>query len=212
MIKSISLWLAKWLGKYLASREEDIEIYAYGLEIILGGILKICLLLLIALRLNILLTTVFCTIGFVGIRFFGGGGHFCTYTRCLIGSLAILLLLGKIATLNLNINLIFILIFLNISLGVFAIIKWIPAGTHKKTVTDEKLRTIQKLKTLIILITYMGIALIFVYFQLHSFAFSLLLGILASFILITPLGYFLLQSIDKLLDLLNRKQDADLAK
>lgn len=212
MIKSFSQKLAKWLGKYLTCREEDLEIYAYGLEIILGGILKIGLLLLISLRLNILLTTVLCTIGFVEIRFFGGGGHFCTYTRCLAGSLAILLLLGKIATLNLNINLIFILIFLNIFLGVYAIIKWIPAGTHKKTVTDENQRTKQKLKTLIMLVIYVGMALIFVQYQLRPSAFSLLLGILASFFLITPLGYFFLQSIDRFLDLLHRKQDANLAK
>jgi len=212
MFKNVSLKLAKWLGKYLASSEEDMEVYAYGLEIILGGIFKIGLLLLIALKLNIVLTTVLCTAGFVGIRFFGGGGHFCTYIRCLIGSLAILLLLGKIAALNLNTNLIFILIFFNIFLGIIAIIKWIPAGTHKKTVTDKNLRTKQKIKTLVMLITFMGIVLIFMYFQLHSFAFALLLGILASFLLITPLGYFLLQSIDKLLDSLNRKRDADLAK
>jgi accessory gene regulator B len=189
------------------------EVYAYGLEIILGGsIFKIGLLFLIASILNIFFTTLSCTMGFVGIRFFGGGGHFCTYTRCLAGSLAILLLLGKIAALNLNSNYIFILIFFNISLGIMAIIKWIPAGTHKKTVIDKKLRTKQKLKTLIMFITFMVIVLIFAQFQLYPIALSVLLGILASFILITPLGYFLLQSIDKLLDLLNQKKDADLAK
>ncbi|KJS23306.1 MAG: hypothetical protein VR72_01870 [Clostridiaceae bacterium BRH_c20a] len=206
MIKGISKNLAKWMGNQLASREDELEVYAYGLEIILGGIFKIGLLLLIASQLNILSTTVLCTLGFVGIRFFGGGVHLCTYPRCLAGSLTILLILGKIAAFNLSVDFLFIFIFATLCLGVYSIIKLVPAGTHKKTVTDKKLRTKQKIKTSIIFIIYLVIILIFMRYQLVSWAFSVVFGVLASFFLITPLGYFFLQSIDNLLDLLRQKQ------
>jgi len=212
MIKKASQKLAKWIGAQSAYQEDKSEIYAYGLEIILGGILKIGLLLFIAFKLDILLTTLLCTIGFVGIRFFGGGGHFTTYTRCLVGTLAILLISGKVAAYNSNVILIFIFILLSICFGTFAIILWVPAGTHKKTVTNEEKRIKQKSKTLIMLIIHIGLALTFIQYKLYSLAFSLVLGMLSGFFLITPLGYFLLQSIDNFLDLLQRKQDTDLAK
>ncbi|MFZ7103429.1 MAG: accessory gene regulator ArgB-like protein [Peptococcaceae bacterium] len=206
MIKSISARLAGWLGKQLAAKEEELEVYAYGLEIMLGGIFKIGLLLLIAGQLNILGTTILCTVGFVGIRFFGGGVHLCTYTRCLAGSISVLLVLGKIAAYKLSLSILWLCILITAILGVYSIIKWVPAGTRKKTVTDSGLRIKQKIKTFVLLTVYLVITLVFVLYQLVSLAFSLVFGVLAGLFLLTPSGYFFMQSLDNLLDLLDQKK------
>lgn len=199
-MKKLALKTAKIIGYQHMANEEQIEIYAYSLEIIFGSLLKIILLLFVSSLTNSLYTTIICTLTFVGIRYLGGGVHLSTYLRCLTGSLMILLILGKAASFNVGLQL-FLFIFLVVSsLGVYAIIRWVPAGTEEKIITDKLQRRKQKQKAMIFLLFCSLAVLACLYFDLPPIANAITYGLFAAIFLITPLGYTVINSIDKFLN------------
>lgn len=200
MIKRLSLIMAEAIGKQHSANNEQIEVYAYGLEIVIGSAVKIVLLFFISFLINSLYTTILCTLTFVGIRFFGGGVHLSTYLRCLVGSVMILIILGKAATYPMEMQLFLYVSLMVIIVGIYSIIRWVPAGTEKKVITDKELRLKQKLKTMIFFFFCLAVALICRFYGFYSFAASIKYGLAAAIFLITPLGYLIVKRIDGLLD------------
>lgn len=200
MVKKISLTIARSIGQHQLADEEQIEVYSYALELLLGSLLKIVMLLLISGLLNILYPTMLGTISFAGIRFFGGGVHLSTYYRCLAGSLIILLILGKVATYNMDPHFLIPAFFVTFMCGIYSIIRWVPAGTEKKMIIDRESRLKQKIKAMIFLISCFVIIFVFLYFKFYTFANGVAYGLVGAIFFITPLGFLMIESIDRLLD------------
>lgn len=200
MIKKLAFKTAKTIGRQHSADDEQIEIYAYSLEIIFGSLLKITLLLFISSLINSLYTTIICTLTFVGIRYLGGGVHLSTYLRCLISSLMILLIFGKAATYNIELQLFLFIFLVTIALGIYAIIRWVPAGTEEKIITDKLQRRKQKQKAMIFSLFCSLAVLACLYFDLYPIANAITYGLFSAIFLITPLGYAVMNSVDKFLD------------
>ena len=83
MVKVFSKRLAAGLGSRLQSDIDQIEVYAYGLELVLYAIIKVVVILGSAFILGILESTLYYLCSFILLRFFGGGVHLSTYGRCL---------------------------------------------------------------------------------------------------------------------------------
>ncbi len=196
MVKKISKKLANTIGEKLNNDKDQIDIYAYGLEIIIGSILKLILLISLSLAFGIFKTTALCLIVFIIFRHLGGGVHMSTYYRCLTTGVIMFMVLGKMASIDIPWDILIILIFITIFLGIYTIFKWVPAGTEKKRVSDKE--TIIKLKkeSFMVLILWMFIQSFFVKYQLKSYSLSITLGALTSFFLISPWGYWVIYTLD----------------
>ena len=130
-VKLISYFLSKYLHNKIQKYHNqgydmgkcakyNIQVYYYGLQIIIGGINKFLLLIIPGLLLNILPQLLLVTISFASLRIWTGGLHYDSYTKCSYISLlsfTLMALLAKYIILNQLITaLIFLIVFIIILL------------------------------------------------------------------------------------------------
>lgn len=201
MIAAVSNNIASYLGNRLNSSQDQVEVYAYGLQIILGAMIKVVLIVFLAWALNTLTITLALFLFFAAFRCFGGGAHLSTYPRCLIFGTTIIVGLGILSQFYLNITVLKVLFISNFIMAIYACIKWVPAGTEKKQFTDDRVRFLQKIKLLIVIIIWACTVFYLMQLALNTYVLAVILGALGSLLLITPWGYKLLEIIDKLADM-----------
>lgn len=199
MVRQASEKLAQMLGAELQSDSDKIDIFRYALEIILGGLVKLILVALFSYMLGIVDTTIICILSYISIRHFGGGVHLSTYYRCMTVGLSMFLILGKLATVGIEPSLLLIILCFVYALGIYIIFKWVTAKACNKEQL-HKIQQAQKSKTLLLLSLWGIVQLFLIRYQLLNYAFASLLGILASLILISPVGYCVMQNLDNLLN------------
>ena len=200
MIKKLSKKLSVSLSKSLDGDSEDVEIWAYGLELLLNGTIKFGLIAGLSASFGIFKPTILTLITFAAFRCFGGGVHFSTYLRCLTFGVIKFLILGSISNMKGNMSNYSLLFFVTLFLGILTIIKWVPGDTEIKPIKDKEDRKKQKIKTTIVLILWMIIVQILISLNSFKYILPIILGALTSFIFITPLGYWFITSIDNILD------------
>ncbi|CAH2213180.1 accessory gene regulator ArgB-like protein [Tepidibacter aestuarii] len=200
MIKKISQYIAALIGKELQNDKSKIDIYSYALEIIIGTILKLTLIILISFILGLLPTTLACLISFIIFRHFGGGVHLSTYNRCLTAGVITFLIMGKLAYINIQINVLITIVIGTFLFGIYSIMKYIPAGTKKKRIIDKNQRLKRKQETFFMLFIWLIVIVILINYKLTAYAFSCVLGALNSFFFITPTGYWVFDTIDNIID------------
>ncbi len=200
MIKALSLNIARGIASQLQNNEKHIEIYAYGLEILLGVLINLILLVVMAIPLHILPHTLLVLAAFAGFRLFGGGVHLHTYARCLtVGLIMILGLALTAAILSPGETIVFVILIGAALLAVVTIICWVPAGTDKKQFTDPEIIQGNKVKTAVFAVIWFLSSLFLIKDQHLDFAFALALGAVASLFSITPWGYFIMNRLEQLL-------------
>lgn len=89
--------LGQAVGLYVAKKVSSIEqaeYLAFGAEILLGSIVKLCILFFIAAVLNIVREVIILLVVTGLIRTLSGGAHCSAYYRCLVTSVSILTALG----------------------------------------------------------------------------------------------------------------------
>ena len=192
--------LAGLLGEKLQADQDQIEIFAYSLEVLLGTVLEIFTILFLAFLLNILGPTSICLLVFSSIRFLGGGVHCNTYLKCLVTGCLLLLGLGKLAALPLNPTLLSSTWLLALLLSIYAVSRWIPAGTAKKVIRDEAVRLKQRRKVSILLGSWLVAGGLFIHYSLAAYALAVLLGIVSSLFLSSPWGYQTIKTLDNFID------------
>lgn len=197
MVKIISKNLASELGNRLQSTKEDMEVFAYGLEIIFCSAIKIILILGAAYLFGILNITLFYLMSVILLRHFGGGVHLSTYQRCLgIGLISTIFCAKLVDGIWIKPNMILWASIPLLILGCISILRWVPAGTSKKKINDRNDRLKQKIKT------SLGLALIFVLIgflysnQYYYYALSMIFGGFVSFFLMSPIGYKTIYAIE----------------
>jgi accessory gene regulator B len=205
MLKVISDKIAQGLGSQLQATDERIEVFSYGLQIIIGAAFKLTTIIALSLLFGIHKEAVAYLIFFILFRRYGGGVHLSTYPRCLIIGTAMIIGFAKLATINIPVYTLITLVILAFSLGCYCTIKWVPAGTEKKAVTDESSRSKQKTKVFIILIIWLFCITFLINSQLINYAFATTLGVISSLYLILPLGYKTLKSLDCFLNRIERR-------
>jgi accessory gene regulator B len=198
MIYAISNNLAAYLGKKLNSSHDNIEMYAYGMQILLGAIIKGFGIVGLAWLLNTLNTTLVLFLVFAAFRCFGGGAHLNTYSRCLIFGVSIIVGLGFLSQIYLSTITLDILFALSFIFAIYTCVKFAPADTEKKPISDEKIRLRQKKKLLLVIVIWSCTIIYLLKIDRNIFTLAMILGGLSSLLLITPLGYQLLALIDKL--------------
>ncbi len=192
--------LAKKLGDSLHSNGAEIDVYAYGLEVLLMTLITLAVVVCLAQMLGSLpITLIFLTV-FAPFRSIGGGGHLSTYPRCLFLGTCIMVGLGYLASISISPSTISVSIMATTAIALFTIVKWVPADTAKRPIKDENIRSRQKVCMLFVVSIWFVITESLIQYGLHNYAFAMVMGALGSLFLITPWGYWLLEAIDKTLN------------
>ena len=185
MIKKLSKKLSVSLSKSLDGNSEDVEIWAYGLELLLNGTIKFGLIAGLSAILGTFKPTFLILITFAAFRSFG---------------VIKFLILGSISNVKGNMFNYNLLFYVTLFLGILTIIKWVPGDTEIKPIKNKEDRKKQKVKTTIVLILWIIIVQILIRLNSFKYILPITLGALTSFIFITPLGYWFITSIDNILD------------
>lgn len=200
MIISLANNIAAFIGNKLNSSGDDIELYSYGLQILLGAIIKIIGIVAFAWALNVLPFTLALFITFAAFRCFGGGAHLSSYPKCLTFGICLIVGAGYLSRFYVTGTIledIFILLFIS---AVCICVKIVPADTEKKRIDDLESRLHQKIKFSVIAVLWAISGSYLLRIGQNQFALAMILGCLSSLFLITPLGYQLFKLIDKLTD------------
>ena len=204
MIKVFARRIAVTMGTQLQADRDRVEIFAYGLEIIIGTFVQLTLLLLSSIIMDTFITTMICLTAFASLRYFGGGVHLSTYYRCSAIGVSLLLGLGKLAAIDLSFKPLIVISLSALLLGTYTISRWAPAGTEKKQIKDELIRLRQRKKAFLVLTVWSVITTVLIKQELNADAFAAVLGVFGSLFLITPWGYRAVKALDNILNIIVR--------
>lgn len=207
MIQIISRKIAHELGNLLQADEGHIEVYAYSMEILALLLLTLALVIVSALFLNILKPVLLFLAVFAPFRIFGGGTHLSSGRRCVLVSTCMFIAFGCLSCwVVISEHILIILISVAISLGLYATIRWVPAGTAKHPITDNRIRFIQKVNMLVSLLLYTIASFVYINAGYLMNTFALTLGAIVSLVLITPLGYQLIGAVDNTFEIMMKRR------
>lgn len=204
MIKAIALDLAEILSNILDSKE-NMEIYAYALELLFMVILNLTLVILAAFYLRIVPTTLAFLAVFIPFRGFGGGVHMSTFPRCLVmGSLLMLGSAYLAARVNIQPYQLDILLGFGMLFTLLCTVLWVPANKGNDSVNNTQRVHKQKRNMFIGAAICIGCIWTLIYFNHNTLAFAMVLGAIVSTVLISPLGFILMGVIDRILNNLGK--------
>ncbi len=191
-INALSYKYANSLTKELGHSHEKKRVYYYGFQIVIGGIVKTAVLVLLTLLLGIFQSTLTVIAFFAVPRIFAGGYHMDNYTRCMITSLGIFLGLGllvKYTYLYWGSGMLITLSVLTSLPALVSAIKWAPADTPYKPITNPQ--KIKRLKTISVIVVILWAAAnsILIYNKLPYYILAGCLGMLMAAFIISPAGY-----------------------
>jgi accessory gene regulator B len=208
MIEIISKRMGTYLSQKISATPKENAAIVYGLQIILGAVLKGIFLLLTAYLLGILfpMLVVMGTASY--LRILSGGAHFSTYYRCLCAGLLVFNGLGYLTVVLTEMynHLYMIPILMLVTLtGMIVAYKYAPADAVKKPNKDNKKKNLLKdLSIAFIIVWYSTIMLLVnplaVNFYWKAIVIASSLGIIWQSLTITPLGFKLYGAIDNFLD------------
>lgn len=201
-VSYVSEIFAQKLAGKLNYTEEQADILRYGFEVIIGVVLKIFILLSLAYLLNLFphVLVVLLTSGIY--RLLSGGVHCTTYSRCLIFGLIMFLSMGKIAQELPLVELpMLIIIWIFVAITAFLVsLKWAPAETENKPLSDSEKLNFKKLTLMWNIIWFVLAGTCILIFPLKLIETLLYASMLAHIIQahsLTPLGYRVVGSIDR---------------
>lgn len=204
-------------GAGYMARELDIDSrresrLAFGLELILGEILKFICLLLLAWLLGILPEVLVLSLAAMILRLASGGAHCSEYYRCLIGGTLCFLLLGGAAqalTSVMNKEHLILTAGVSFILCAAALWRYAPGDNVNKPITSAAEKKKFKCLSLIIASGYgLTMPVLANFHNLSMFVLPLALGMVEQSFTVTPRGYRFIHWVDRILSL-GRGSDTD---
>lgn len=203
MIKRTSQLISESLGNELGYEQGQKNIVAFGLEVIIGAVIKIVIFFALAHSLGILSASLGVVFTYVGMRWVAGGVHLSTYLRCLVVSMTLILSAAYLSTVvssALPAAVIkAIILFSMLIIGVYA-----PVENPQNPLKGEK----YKYKIYAIVLATIFAALILVLNIPYEIRVALSLGLLLAAATITPLGSVTIKYIDNVLNKISFKGGA----
>jgi len=202
LISNISLKLGNYIALHSGNSEQG-EVIAYGIELVIGALIKIIALLSIAAWLHIVGETLIIALFSAGLRTFSGGVHCRSYGRCLLSSIVIFPSLGLITKAllpYLTVHSLFPVLAVSAFLLLGICILWVPCGNDSRPLSLSNDQRKFKLISLIIISGHfvVSITLLAVHptTKVLTFIRASNMGLLWQGFTVTPLGYYLISRID----------------
>lgn len=198
MIHNFAVRCAAYIANNLSMDVSRQEVVAYGLEVIIGGLLKILILIIASFILGIMpqVWTTYVVLAFFRIP--AGGPHCTAYSRCLVWTVITLCLIGVLAKyINVDTFILDLIFYMAIAIGIIEVIILVPADTEAKPITRVEDRRRNKLWTLGVLVAYFCLWHIL---DLHkSLRLATCLILLFQQFMLTSWGYKFMAKLDQLL-------------
>ncbi|MCL6447725.1 MAG: accessory gene regulator B family protein [Armatimonadetes bacterium] len=197
MIHNLAVRLAAIIATELKI-EERRNVIAYGLEIIIGALVKLLSFIALPLALGVFPQVVAAALAGGVFRLAAGGAHCTAYYRCLVSSLATFTGTGALARCLAGYSLPLEGIVAGAAVWSFVIaLRWAPADTPAKPINNPRQRRVLKIASLLIVVIYFAAGLF------ASFRADLLLaasfGLFIQAFTVTPAGYRFIDAVDRLL-------------
>lgn len=193
--------LSAYLARQVDLPPKQVDTLRFGLEIIIGSLIKGILLFSLAWAFSIVMEVTVALLVGVVFRLLAGGAHATAYVHCLVLSLTLYLLMGWAATTyspQLLVHSLSYLLFAGFLLCFLAVLRWAPGPVPGKKRILSKQRRFKTL-SLLYLFLWLG-AMVYLVGQGHSsLASAGLLALLVQGFSLTPVGYRLIKRYDLLL-------------
>lgn len=198
MITKLSYYLAKKLAE--KAERKDTDFIRYGIEITLGGVIKLVVIFSMAVLFGVFLEVIVLSLSFAVFRMMTGGVHMSTYFRCMVSSLLLFItpafILKDIAR---TIHPFYLLLttFMIVS---FIIFRYVPVPAANRPIPEQK-RLFFKWTSFLFLILWI-IMMINVAITFPSFSyipFISAIGLLLQSFTLIPFGYQTFVNIDQFL-------------
>lgn len=188
MIQKLSNNISYYICGELNYSEEKREVIYYGLQIVIGALVKILTIAILSLIFGVFKTTAVASITFIFFRRIIGGMHCETYNKCYFLSISLMLILGTLGNVvTINQNFVLMLLTCVYLLCTLITIKWVPMGTNKKDIRNPQTRLIIKKKTIALITIWMVLLFTFKNLVSSQVRLTSVLSILLAFIMATPL-------------------------
>ena len=201
--------LTKLAGVIATHMTQDIDMehgrvdqLSYGLEIILGTVIKGTILFSLAYLLNILPHVALALAAAGLFRLLSGGAHCTSYWRCLVLGVSAYLLIGLVA---INIaNLITLQLFKTMA-GIVILtatactVKWVPGEVPHRTMDGQREMIMFKVLSMLYLFLWAGLILYLANSTNYSVLLAALLALAMQTLSFTPWGYRLVARADGLM-------------
>jgi len=202
-IHNIAVRWAAALAKELGSDQREQNRMAYGLELLLGEIVKWIVLLSLAGIMGLWREVIIITVSASMLRLVSGGEHCNEYYRCMIGGTIWFLLLGWIVRyVNMSITVESLLVIAGISFAAAFVLLalYAPGDTENKPINTDAERTKFKRLSLILAVVYLIIMIGTTQTKAAQWiCLPVAVGMLAQVFTVTPLGYRFLHWVDRVL-------------
>jgi len=200
MLKTLTLNMGKSLGNILQTGEQA-EVYAYALELLLMVLINLVLVILAAFCLQIVPTTLAFLAVFIPFRGWGGGVHMSTFPRCLVVGSSLMLGSAYFASVEMMNRLpLEVLLVVGLMFVLICTLKWVPANICRNPTNSAETLKRQKRKMLITVFIWAGSVSAFIALQYNDLALAMILGAIVSAVLISPFGFKLIGSVDRMLN------------
>lgn len=190
---------------YLEQPEKK-DTYALGISALLFYSITLGFIVLLSVLLHTLPATLLILLVFGVFRQFGGGAHLQEMLHCTIVTNVFIVGSSFLVTRGYLNNFITLLFIGAIVFNIVALVRWVPAGTEKKPLTDPDLRKRMWQKTLIAFISWSFIIVMCLYWQQPFYALTLLAGNIMAIFLLCPWGYTLLRILHKSFSLMKMEK------
>lgn len=203
-IHELAVKCAAYLARELGSDTRQEHRMSFGMELLLGEIVKTTLLLLLSWKLGLLLEVLCISMAAGVLRLVSGGEHCSEYYRCLVGGTICFVLLGW-GVHGLNVFFTgsgaYITIVLSILLSGAILFKYAPGDTENRPINSEAERNKFRRLSLIIISIYGIVMILFMNNHLlHPLVLPILVGMIEQAFTVSPWGYRFLHSVDEVLD------------
>ena len=139
------------LARTIYDDEDDIELYAYGLQIFLSNVLELLFVVVLGLCIGRLFETIAFLGAFITLRTGAGGYHAKTFFRCFLGLLFVYGL--HLAILSLTpVYWIYYLCLLLMVISIFPILKYAPVADPNKPIGPIQRKCFRKRSVVVFLI------------------------------------------------------------
>ncbi|MEW6423651.1 MAG: accessory gene regulator B family protein [Bacillota bacterium] len=197
MIHNFAVRLAAIIAGELKMNERQ-GIIAYGLEVIIGALIKLILFVTLPVALGIFPQVAAAALASIIFRLAAGGAHCTAYYRCLVSSLVTFLAIGALARYLAAYSLPLQTIVICVTAWSLVIVwRWAPADTPAKPIVNLLHHKGLRIASLIIVAFYLVTGL---YTPLKpDLVLAASLGFFIQAFTITPAGYRFIEAVDRLL-------------
>lgn len=202
-VHNLAVWLATGLARELGSDRVQQQRMAFGLELVLGEVIKWIILLSLAALLGLLREVVIITVAAGVLRLASGGEHCSEFYRCMVGStIWFLLLAWGAAALNslLTGPQLIGTVVAAFAAAAFLLARYAPGDTANKPITSAEEQRKFKRLSLLLAVIYLGVMLACAGSEaVRPATLPIAVGMLAQVFTVTPLGYRFLHWVDRVL-------------